>query len=137
MIRISTLAVAALALAPIAAGAQACTGPDLALTSLRVQSVAKGQYLNSYQIAGIVTNLGASAQSGDVLQFVDINQYGHRLDDRGVPPLGPGQSYTVTYVWKRAVDAGDWTTPLSFHIRPVTPSASQCSSGKDSQSIQF
>ncbi len=125
--------------APTGAAASVCSGADLAMTSVTVQSVAKTQFLNNYRLVGTVTNVGGTTQPSNVLQFVDINQYGNRLDDRGVPPLAPGQSYTVAYVWKRAVDAGSFTTPLTFHLRgvPVSPGAEDCKPVNDSHAIQF
>jgi subtilase family serine protease len=126
--------------APVLAAASTCAGPDLAVTSVSVQSVTKTRYLNKYRVVGTVTNVGSDVQSSNVLQFVDINQYGDRLDDRGVPPLAPGQSYTIAYVWKRSVDAGNRTTPLSFHLRGVAPqpvSLNDCSPANDRYDIHF
>lgn len=110
-------------LAPL--GASACPGPDLAITSLYVASVAHTQYLTLYRVVGTVRNAGQDMQPGNTLQFVDVNQYGNRLDDRGIPPLKPGESYSVSYVWPRAVDAGLRTTPLEFRLRGVSPSGTQ------------
>ena len=121
MIRTIALAVFVAAQLPGIAIAASCGGPTL--TAVAVQSMNSTRYLNYYHVTATVTNHGDAAQAGNVLQFIDVNQYGDRLDDRGVPPLAPGQSYTITYVWKRAVDAGKWTTPLDFSIRPVAPMA--------------
>jgi hypothetical protein len=118
MIRTTLLAVFVAAQLPGAAIAASC-GPSV--TAVAVHRVTPTRYLNYYHVTATVTNRGDEAQAANVLQFVDVNQYGDRLDDRGVPPLAPGQSYTITYTWKRAVDAGRWTTPLEFSIRPVAP----------------
>ena len=126
--------------APIVAAASTCAGPGLAVTSVSVQNVTKTRYLNKYRVVGTVTNVGDATQPSNVLQFVDINQYGDRLDDRGVPPLAPGQSYVVAYVWNRAVDAGNGTTPLTFRLRgvaPLTEAISECNVASDSHNIRF
>lgn len=122
MIRTIALAAFVAAQLPGAALAASCGGPTV--TAVAVRSVTPTRYLNYYHVTATVTNRGDEAQAGNVLQFVDVNQYGDRLDDRGIPPLAPGQSYTVSYTWKRAVDAGQRTTPLEFSIRPVAPSPS-------------
>jgi hypothetical protein len=139
MVRALTVVFLIVSQAPIVVAASGCSGADLAMTSVTVQNVTKTQYLNNYRLVGTVTNIGGATQPSNVLQFVDISQYGDRLDDRGVPPLAPGQSYTVAYVWKRSVDAGNLTTPLSFHLRgvPVSPSADDCNPANDSHAIQF
>ncbi|HVR46537.1 MAG TPA: CARDB domain-containing protein [Candidatus Binatia bacterium] len=121
MIRTIALAVFGAVQLPGIAVAAACGGPTV--TAVTVQSMNSTRYLNYYHVTATVTNRGDATQAGNVLQFIDVNQYGNRLDDRGVPPLAPGQSYTITYVWKRAVDAGKWTTPLDFRVRPVAPMA--------------
>lgn len=121
MIRTIALAVFVAAQLPGIAIAASC-GPTV--TAVSVQSMSSTRYLNYYHVTATVTNRGDAGQAGNVLQFIDVNQYGSRLDDRGVPPLAPGQSYTITYVWKRAEDAGKWTTPLDFSVRPVAPSPS-------------
>jgi hypothetical protein len=120
MIRTAALVAFALAqLAEVAAAACGRAGPTI--TSVTLHSVTPSRYLNYYDVTATVTNHGGQGQAANVLQFVDVTQYGGRLDDRGVPPLAAGQSYTITYVWRRAVDAGKWTTPLDFRIRPVAP----------------
>ena len=140
MTRVSIVALFILAQAPVAAAASTCGGPDLAMTSVSVQSVTKTRFLNKYRVVGTVTNVGSAGQASNVLQFVDFNQYGIRLDDRGVPPLAPGQSYTVAYVWNRSVDAGNWTTPLTFSLRGVSPvpvTLNDCNPANDSFNIRF
>jgi hypothetical protein len=120
MIRTVALFTIALAQLPTPVFA-ACSGANLVVTSVTVMNVTHTRYLNLYRVGATVTNVGNERQPGNVLQFVDVMQYGDRLDDRGVPPLAPGQSYTISYVWPRAVDAGKWTTPLNFQVRPVSP----------------
>lgn len=121
MIRTTALVLFLLAQIPVAAFAVTCDGANPAITSVALRSLTRTPYLDLYHVTATVTNLGNAAQPGNVLQFVDVDQYGARLDDRGVPPLGPGQSYTVSYVWPRSADAGKWTSPLDFRVRLVTP----------------
>ena len=138
--RTTILAFLVLTQATIGSAAAACMGSNLAVTSVAIQGVEKSQYLNNYRVVGTVTNVGSQTQGGDVLQFLDVNQYGHRLDDRGIPPLAPGQSYTVSYIWKRSVDAGQGTTPLSLHLRSIsgtTLGTDTCDIATASRSILF
>lgn len=127
MIRITAVALFVLAQIPVGAQA-ACDGANPAITSVTLHGMTHTRYLDLYRVTATVTNVGGSAQSGNVLQFVDVAQYGARLDDRGIPPLAPGQSYTVAYVWPRSADAGRLTSPLDFHVRLVSPQADACSS---------
>ena len=112
----------ALALAPTGARA-ACDGPHLAVKSVSLKSVGQTRHLHFYHVAATVTNDGNQAQPGNALTFVDVVLLGTRLDDRGIPPLAPGQSYTVSYTWPRSADAGDGTTPLDFRLRFIAPSS--------------
>jgi hypothetical protein len=140
MTRALTAALFILAQAPVVAASSTCAGPDLAMTSVSVQGVTKTRFLNKYRVVGTVTNVGGAAQGANVMQFVDISQYGNRLDDRGVPPLAPGQSYTVAYVWNRSVDAGSGTTPLTFRLRGVAPlpvTLDDCNPANGSYDIRF
>jgi len=107
----------AVAQLPIGAFA-ACTTSSPELATVAVQRVEHTPYLNLYNVRVTVTNRGSRSQAGNVLQFVDVTQYGDRLDDKGIPPLAPRASYSWTYIWKRSADAGSGTTPLNFHYRP-------------------
>ncbi len=69
MIRWTITALALAVLAPVAA--PACSGTDLAVTSLKVQAVNKTQYLNLYRVVGTITNVGDVPQGGNALQFVE------------------------------------------------------------------
>jgi CARDB len=135
MIRTMTLVLLVLAQVPAVAAAASCDGANPVVTTVTLQSVGKTPYLNLYHLTATVTNRGNQAQAGNALQFVDIVQYGGRLDDRGVPPLGPGESYTVNYIWPRSADAGKGTSPLDFRIRSVAPMTDSCTPGKGSAGI--
>jgi hypothetical protein len=120
-----------LASAPVSALAAAnCDGPNPAVTSVALRAVSHTPHLDFYHVTATVTNLGSQAQPGDALQFVDVVQYGGRLDDRGVPPLAPGQSYTVDYTWPRSADAGKMTSPLDFRMRSAASPAGNCATTK-------
>jgi subtilase family serine protease len=122
------------------AAAASCTGADPAITSIKVQNVANDGSVNHYTLVGRVTNLGSQKQASNVLQFVDIYQNGTRLEDRGIPPLAPGQSYTFSYVWQRAADAGSNTTTFNFSIRitsPSPPGNEDCNLANDRYNLTF
>jgi len=128
------LTIAATPVAAFAAGT--CDGANPTVTAVSLRTVSRTSYLNLYHVTATVTNLGSQPQAGDVLQFVDVVQYGGRLDDRGVPPLAPGESYRVSYIWPRSSDAGKWTSPLDFQLRPVAGSASSsCAARKSGAGI--
>jgi subtilase family serine protease len=138
--RIIILTAVLLAQLSVNAAAAGCAGADPALTSVRVQNVTGNGSLNHYTLVGRVTNLGNQSQASNVLQFVDIYQNGTRLEDRGVPPLAPGQSYTFSYVWQRAADAGTNTTTFDFRIRMASPSPpgnQDCNPGNDTLHLTF
>jgi subtilase family serine protease len=125
---------------PVGAPAATCSGADPAITSVKVQSVNGSGSLNRYTIVGSVTNLGSQKQASNVLQFVDLYQNGTRLEDRGIPPLAPGQTYTWSYVWGRASDAGPNTTTFHFNLRmtQLSPPGSQdCNAGNNTFSLTF
>ena len=125
MIRTAALTLFFVAQLPMGGVAATCGSSNLTVTHVTVASVTRTRYLNLYHVTATVTNRG-SAQPASAMQFTDVKQYGDRLDDRGVPPLAPNQSYTISYTWRRAVDAGNWTTPLEFQIRPVSPMSDSC-----------
>jgi len=89
-----------------------CAGP--VITSASVKDVVPQGNLNRYDIVATVVNNSGQTQSKDMLQFVDVYHAGDKLDDRGVPPLAAGQSYTVPYSYFRSRDAGNGTTKLIF-----------------------
>ena len=92
----------------------ACHGVDLGIGSVKVANVASNGSVNHYTLVGTVTNTGDQKQPSNALQFVDIFTNGQRVNDRGIPPLAPGQSYTFSYVWPRSTDAGNDTTTIRF-----------------------
>lgn len=117
LIRGVALVLFAAAQLPISAFA-ACTISSPRVAAVAVQRVEHTPYLNLYHVRVTVTNYANQSQPGNVLQFLDVTQYGDRLDDKGIPPLAGGESYSWTYVWKRSAQAGSGTTPLNFHYRP-------------------
>jgi len=137
-----TLMLTAILLAQLSANAAAasCAGADPAIVSAKVQSVVSNGGVNHYTLVGKVTNLGSAKQASNVLQFVDIYQNGTRLEDRGVPPLAPGQSYTFSYDWQRASDAGNGTTTMNFSLRMTSPSPpgnEDCNPANNTSSVTF
>ena len=127
---IRTLSILFFVLAQSAAGAAAatCAGANPAITSVAVRSVTNGP-VNQYHLVGTVTNMGSQGQPSSTLQFVDIEQYGVHLDDKGIPPLAAGQSYNFSYTWLRNPEAALGTTPLDFRIRMVQGSDCNPSNG--------
>jgi hypothetical protein len=125
----------AVAAAPSAAAAATCAGPNPAIASVAVKSSTTNGQLNTYHIVGTVTNLGGQAQASNTLQFVNIFVDRQKRDDRGIPPLKPGQSYAFGYDWTRASDAGAGTTTVRF--RMDVRQGANCNPANGSQSITF
>ncbi len=134
MIR-SLAAVAVLALAPSAGSAAVCAGPNPAITSVAVKHVTTNGSINTYDIAGTVTNLGSQKQASNTLQFVDIYIDRQKRNERGIPPLAPGQSYSFAFNWSRSTDAGPGTTTVHFRIRTVQ--GSDCNPANGTNSVTF
>jgi CARDB len=135
MIRALTAVVFTLALAPPAALAATCAGANPAITSVVVKNVTNNGLTNTYHMVGTVSNLGSAGQPSNTLQFVDIYVDRVKHDDRGIPPLAPGQSYTFGYDWVRSVDAGPGTTTVHFRIRMVQ--GSDCNPANGTNSVTF
>jgi hypothetical protein len=135
MIRALTALVATLALTPLGAPAATCAGANPAITSVVVKNVTSNGQLNTYHIVGTVTNLGSQAQPSNTLQFVDIYAETDKHDDRGVPPLAPGQSYSFGYDWQRSTDAGSGTTTVHFRIE--MRQGSNCNPANGTNSVTF
>lgn len=116
MFRILTLALFAAMLISAAPAAAGCVGSNPAMTDVRVQSVVPERRAMRWTLAGTVENLGTQSQPLNVLQSVAIFAYGQKLDQRSIPPLRAGQTFSFIYPYVRAVDAGKGTTTLDFRI---------------------
>jgi hypothetical protein len=104
--------------AALGAGEPSATcSPGPAVNAASVRSVTRVGDLNRYVLGIQVTNAGNSAQPSNTLQSVDVIQNEGKIDQKGVPPLRPGQSYTATYTFTRSVEAADGTTQFVFRIR--------------------
>lgn len=134
------IALLLLAQTAVASAATTCPGPDPAIVSVVVRSVVRDGGLHRYHLAGTVTNAGGTAQAGNTLQFVDIFENGIKLDERGVPALKVGQSYTFTYTSSRSRQAGKGTTELTFQLdvrHPSPTKAQDCNRANDRYTLRF
>jgi hypothetical protein len=134
MIRAITLILAAAVAFPAAAPAATCPGPDPAITSVSVKSVATSNALNHYTIVGTVTNVGAQKQASNVIQTIEILDGAQPVDAKGIPPLPVGHSVQFTYVWSRSADAGNGTTVFNFNLK--TPDV-DCGVANDHYRLTF
>jgi hypothetical protein len=135
MIRALSAIAFILALVPSTAPAAGCAGANPAITSVVVKNVTSVGLLNTYHMAGTVTNLGSQGQPSNTLQFVDIYIDGQKRNDRGIPPLAPGQSYTFGFDWSRSSGAGPGTTTVHFRIRMVQ--GMDCNPANGTNSVTF
>ena len=96
-----------------------CSTNGPAISSARLQGVSHEGALNRYHIAVTVTN-GGPSQPGNTLQSVQIYQNGDKNDQKGVPPLKTGQSYTFVHDFLRSSDANERTTNFRFTLTSAT-----------------
>jgi len=108
--------------------ASVCTGADPAIVQAAVRSVTPNGDLNRYVVAITVTNQGNAGQPGNTLQSVAVYQDGEKVDQKGLPPLRPGQSATVRYAFDRSHLARERTTDLRFQLvfKNAVPGAVSC-----------
>ncbi|MBV8373881.1 MAG: hypothetical protein JO302_00070 [Candidatus Eremiobacteraeota bacterium] len=135
MTRLWIAALTVLAFAPTAVEAATCAGPNPAITSVVVKNVSSNGGLDTYHLVATLTNLGSQAQASNTLQFVDIYAETDKHDNRGIPPLAPGQSYTFGYDWQRSSDAGKGTTTV--HFRVDMRQGSDCNPANGTYSVTF
>jgi hypothetical protein len=117
------------------AAAATCSGVALSLTNTGVKSVSTQGNLNTFTLTGTVMNMGSQGQPSNTLQFVNVYQTDVKLNDRGIPPLAPGQSYTFTYDSQRSVQAGKGTSTIIFRL--TSPPPASCPAAQQSASINF
>jgi hypothetical protein len=115
--------------------AAAC--PEPAMMQAAVRSVTQNGDLNHYVVAITVTNQGGAAQPGNTLQSVAVYQDTDKVDQKGLPPLRPGQSATVTYAFDRSTLARARTTKLRFKLvfKNSVPGAVACDVPNDETSL--
>jgi subtilase family serine protease len=135
MTRVLSVLVFAALVSPVGTSAATCAGANPAIASVVVKNVTTSGNLSSYHIVGTVTNRGSQAQPSNTLQFVDIYVDRQKRNDRGIPPLAPGQSYTFGFDWSRSSDAGQGTTTVHFQLRMVQ--GSDCNPANGSNSVTF
>lgn len=135
IVRLLSVGLFLIALMPRAAPAATCAGPNPAITSVVVKNVTSNGSVSVYHMSGTVTNLGSQGQPSDTLQFVDVYVDQVKHDNRGIPPLAPGQSYTFGYDWTRSAQAGNGTT--TAHFRIDMRRGSDCNLNNGSYSVTF
>lgn len=116
--------------APVIAAGGSCHGADPGITGATVRSMSTNGNLNHYVIAVTVQNMGSGKQPSNLLQSVNVYQNGDKVDQKGLQPLNPGKSQTVTYAFDRASEARPKTTHFRFML--TTPSSSNCNTSNDS-----
>ena len=134
MIRASIAGFVILALAPLGAPAASCTGVDVAIVHAGIASTSSSGNVNHYNLTATLTNLGTVAQHANILGSVDISMYGQKLDQRGVKPLAPGESTTISWTWQRSSEAakGTSTIDLKYEIAPPVPAGQEeCNTAND------
>ena len=96
--------------------AAACSGAEPAILQAAVRAVTPNGDLKHYVVAVTVANQGSAAQPGTTLQSIEVLQDGQKVDQKGVPPLHPGQAAVVTYAFDRSRLAREGSTDLDFRL---------------------
>jgi subtilase family serine protease len=133
-------ALLATSLLPVAAASAGCSGSDPAVVSATVGNVTPTGGLNTYHVNVTVQNLGTVGQPNDTLQFVDMYMANQKLDAKGIKPLRPGQSQTVTFTYQRSTGAGNGTTVLHFRLdmhQPAASGSSDCNLANDQTTVRL
>jgi len=120
------------ALLAMASGA-ACPGADPAITNVTT-SLAAGTDVNTYTLDVTITNLGSVRQPSNTLQSVVIYLDGQKKDEKGLPPLGPGKTYSFPYLVHRNADAARGSTAVRLRLVQTQP-AGACSDSNDTKRI--
>jgi hypothetical protein len=126
MLGISILAALVLAQSG-AAPVPACSGTAAAIDSVANNDVQNNGDTERYALRGTVTNHGTHKQAPKVLQSVEVYQDSQKINEIGIPPLGPGRSYTFRQGVVRSVIAGEGTTHLTFRLEMHKPQS--CTEG--------
>jgi hypothetical protein len=120
--------------APLLVANASCKGPNPAITGAELQSRSMSGELNRFVVAVHVTNVGTKGQPSNLLQSVEVMQNGDHVGQKGLPPLRPGQSATVTYAFTRSAGAAMHTTKLLFVLSQGTyaiPGPEDCNAAND------
>jgi hypothetical protein len=105
-------------LGPIVVAANgSCSGADPAIVGAAVKSMTRDGALNHYVVDITVTNRGSAGQPGNTLQSVEVFQDATKVDQKGLPPLKPGQTAVVEYRFVRSHLAEHNSTRLRFQIQ--------------------
>ena len=136
----SVLSMLALAVSTALPAVAACSGADPGITIARVASVQTAGGLSHYHLSITVVNHGTQGQASNVLDSVQMYQDGIKVDEKGLPPLKAGASYTFTHDYVRASDAGKGTTVYRFQLVMHKPSGmgpANCSASNDRYVLTF
>jgi hypothetical protein len=100
---------------------QACSGAVATIDSVAVNDVQNNGDTENYALRGSVTNHSSRRQAAKVLQSIDVTQDGQKINEIGIPPLRPGQSYQFHQSVTRSSIAGRGTTHLNFLLEMHKP----------------
>jgi hypothetical protein len=110
---------------PLVAMTGACPAGRIALAGIR--STHTDGDVRDIDVAITVVNHTAQAQPASYLQSVEIWQDGTKVDQKGVPPLKPGASATVTYQVQRSAGGRSDSTNLRLQLVGHDPHDAGCS----------
>ena len=126
---------AALVFAPTPVIAATCSGADPAITHVSAsQPTTDAAGVNHYTLSITVTNLGDRKQTSNLLQSVQIWEDRQKVDQKGIPPLAPDQSYRFSYNTPRNSDAAMGSTRFDFRLvvsNPLPVGWQDCNGGND------
>jgi hypothetical protein len=108
---------------------------SVAIAAARGRLLGQDGAINRYALDITVANLGSRPQPSSMLQSVEIFQDATKVDQKGVPPLRPGQRVTVTYDFTRSVEARPDTTRFRLKLVGHDPHAELGSACQDAAEI--
>jgi len=111
------LLLAATAASPQPGPTQRCRAADPAVTSVSSQLLKKRDGIDHYVITTTVTNLGASSQTPDITQRIELVRNGTVLAPQTFPALAAGVSYKLAFAVDRP--ATERNEPLVVTVRYV------------------
>ncbi|HTV73921.1 MAG TPA: hypothetical protein VME66_09480 [Candidatus Acidoferrales bacterium] len=120
MLRVGFFAALLIAQSPLVM-AQACPDSTPVIQSATVGGAQDNGNTKTYIVQGTVVNRSSHKQAGNVLQSIEVLQDGQKINEIGIPPLGPGRSYEFHQSVVRSSIAGKGTTHLSFQLREHSP----------------
>lgn len=121
----------ALAGASPAAPAATCPSPDIALSNLRIKTIAERDHPDHIIITGTVSNVGQRDQAASVKQYVLLLRSHISVGKQRVFALPAGGTVDIAFTINRGHEQRAVPLPLGLQIVPGDARRSDCSHAND------